>query len=95
MSFSLQMWVVSGGSQFDYLRHTQTGLRYWSDGGGTSGALSGPDRLPMDLDTVGAATVDTGTSADKDFGLDGINTGAEKSDSIWAPAIGGRGKPAV
>lgn len=41
----------------------------------------------MDLDTAGAATVETGTPADMEAGLDGMNTGAELS--IWAPAIGG------
>lgn len=42
----------------------------------------------MDLDTAGAATVDTGTSADKDVGFNGMNTGSELTDSIWEPAIG-------
>lgn len=49
----------------------------------------------MDLGRVGAATAVAGTSADMDGGLDGVKAGAELSNSIWAPAIGGGGKPAL
>lgn len=49
----------------------------------------------MDLGRVGAATAVAGTSADMDGGLDGVKAGAGVSNSIWAPAIGGGGKPAL
>lgn len=49
----------------------------------------------MDLGSVGAATAVAGTSADMDGGLDGVKAGAELSNSILAPAIGGGGKPAL
>lgn len=66
-----------------------SGPHYWPDGGGASGALSCRDRLSADLDAVGAATVDRGTSTDKDVGLGGLNAGAELPDSTWGPATGG------
>lgn len=78
-----------------WARQIQTEPHYWPDCGGISGALSWPDRLTVDLDTVGAATVDTGRSSVKEVGFAGINTGTELPDSMWAPATGGCGEPAV